>query len=307
MVVAAYPTQTSTLNPRPLLNRHTSPARSAGPACRSHAPKCDHPISRQQTLREADEVRKLGGEMDYLPWLRPLLRALSRRDAGNLVEKSAMPGDHDGASWLSFSWGRYATMSATRRRSSTKRIETMTAVLHRGEYECEGWYAAVFGVANPSRSPAGKRHELLPQSIPGCLDRSPAAASSATVRRREEFSSSSILTTRLSFAELGPSFPYHFLRTISSLSRRLNLGLKTIARFKDEAQSPLLDHYRNGLPPTTLSARRPTRPASSIPTRTGRAHPRLGMVPGARTSRKSASPRFYNCAVEVCFGARRDR
>ncbi len=240
-----------------------------------------------------------GGEMAYVPWMRPgfelglAMQEISRRRSD---VKAIMMGQHGFISWDDDDKACYVR--------TLNLIEKAAAYIE-AKYAEKGGDAAAFG---------GARHEALPEAERDALFAELLPWLRGQVSGEKRFigtvqSDAAILRFVNShdaprLAELGTSCPDHFLRT---KIKPLYVNWDPASRDADALRRKLaegLDAYRGDYAAYYERCKHANSPAMRDPNPTVILIPGLGMIAwGKDKSESRVTAEFYNCAVEVMRGA----
>src|SRR4051794_8210658 len=240
-----------------------------------------------------------GGEMAYVPWMRPgfeLGLAMQEICRKNPKAKSIMMGQHGFISWDNDDKACYTyTLDC---------IEKAAAYIE-AKYQAKGGDAAVFGGAKYQTLDDAKRRAAFAAILPwlrGQVSKEKrfigTVQDDAKILRFVNSKDASRL------AELGTSCPDHFLRTkIKPLYVDWNPQTEDVAVLKAKLTASL-EQYRKDYAAYYAKCKHANSPAMRDPNPTVVLIPGLGMVAwGKDKSESRVTAEFYNCAVEVMRGA----
>jgi rhamnulose-1-phosphate aldolase/alcohol dehydrogenase len=240
-----------------------------------------------------------GGEMAYVPWMRPgfeLGLAMEAIVAKNPGVQSIMMGQHGFISWANDEKACYTyTLDC---------IEKASAYIE-GKYQAKGGDAAAFGGEKYRTLTPEQRRETLIAILPWLRGQvSQQKRFIGTVQDDEKILRfvNSIDAPRL--AELGTSCPDHFLRTkIKPLYVDWNPQTEDAAALKSKLAAGLAQ-YRADYAAYHAKCKHANSPAMRDPNPTVVLIPGIGMIAwGKDKSESRVTAEFYNCAVEVMRGA----
>ena len=240
-----------------------------------------------------------GGEMAYLPWMRPgfeLGLAMQKIVRSHPKVKSIMMGQHGFISWDDDEKSCYAyTLDC---------IEKATAAIE-AKYAAKGGDAAAFGGAKYATLNPEQRHEILAEILPWFRGRvSTKRRFIGTVQDDEKILRFVNSKDAARLAELGTSCPDHFLRTkIKPLFVDWNPQTEDVAALRAKLASGL-EAYREDYAEYYESCKHKNSPAMRDANPTMVLIPGIGMIAwGKDKSESRVTAEFYNCAVEVMRGA----
>jgi len=240
-----------------------------------------------------------GGEMEYVPWMRPGFElGLAMQDIVTKKPKATaiMMGQHGFISWADDDRECYLrTLDFIERASHY--IET--------KYQAKGGDATVFGGAKYQTLAAEKRGEIFAAILPWLRGQvSQQKRFIATVQDDEKILRFVNSADAPRLAELGTSCPDHFLRTkIKPLYVAWNPQTEAAAALKQKLAAGLVQ-YRKDYADYYNKCKHANSPAMRDPNPTVVLIPGLGMVAwGKDKSESRVTAEFYNCAVEVMRGA----
>lgn len=240
-----------------------------------------------------------GGEMAYVPWMRPgfeLGLAMQEIVAKNPSVKSIMMGQHGFISWDNDEKACYTyTLDC---------IEKAAAFIE-AKYAAKGGDAAAFGGARYSTLTPEQRRETLVSILPWLRGQvSQQKRFIGTVQDDEKILRFVNSKDASRLAELGTSCPDHFLRTkIKPLYVDWNPQAEDAAALKAKLAAGL-DQYRKDYAAYHEKCKHANSPAMRDPNPTVVLIPGIGMIAwGKDKSESRVTAEFYNCAVEVMRGA----
>jgi rhamnulose-1-phosphate aldolase/alcohol dehydrogenase len=240
-----------------------------------------------------------GGEMAYVPWMRPGFElGLAMREIVKIDPsvKSIMMGQHGFISWDDDEKACYTyTLDC---------IEKASAAIE-AKYAAKGGDAAAFGGAKYTTLSPEQRRETLATILPWLRGQvSQQHRFIGTVQDDEKILRfvNSMDAARL--AELGTSCPDHFLRTkIKPLYVDWNPQAEDAAALKQKLAAGL-EAYREDYAEYYAMCKHSNSPAMRDPNPTVVLIPGIGMIAwGKDKSESRVTAEFYNCAVEVMRGA----
>ncbi|WP_367873467.1 bifunctional rhamnulose-1-phosphate aldolase/short-chain dehydrogenase [Luteolibacter sp. Populi] len=240
-----------------------------------------------------------GGEMDYVPWMRPgfeLGLAMQEIAQKNPKVKAIMMGQHG-----FISWDDDEKVCYTR---TLEFIEKAAAYID-GKYQAKGGDAKVFGGAKYQTLPEEQRHATLAAILPWLRGQvSQQKRFIGTVQDDEKILRFVNSADAARLAELGTSCPDHFLRTkIKPLYVDWNPQTEDAAALKAKLTAGL-EQYRKDYASYYAACKHANSPAMRDPNPTVVLIPGLGMIAwGKDKSESRVTAEFYNCAVEVMRGA----
>lgn len=297
-MVGMYSHATFNLNPRP--SSIDTPLHSFIPAKfvdHMHPNAIISIAASQNCEKLTQEI--FGGEMGYVPWMRPgfeLGLAMQEICAKDSSVKSIMMGQHGFISWDEDEKTCYTyTLDC---------IEKAAAYIEE-KYEAKGGDAAAFGGEKYQTLDEADRRAKFAAILPWLRGQvSQQKRFVGTVQDDEKILRfvNSNDATRL--AELGTSCPDHFLRTkIKPLYVDWNPQSEDLAALKSKIGSGI-EQYRKDYEVYYNTCKRDTSPAMRDPNPTVVLIPGLGMIAwGKSKSESRVTAEFYNCAVEVMRGA----
>jgi rhamnulose-1-phosphate aldolase/alcohol dehydrogenase len=240
-----------------------------------------------------------GGEMAYVPWMRPgfelglAMQAIVQR---NPAVKSIMMGQHGFISWANEEKACYTyTLDC---------IEKAAAFIE-AKYQAKGGDAAAFGGANYTTLTPEQRRATFAAILPWFRGQvSKAKRFIGTVQDDEKILRFVNSKEAARLAELGTSCPDHFLRTkIKPLYVNWNPQAEDTAALKQKLAAGL-EAYRADYAAYYAKCKHANSPAMRDPNPTVVLIPGVGMIAwGKDKSESRVTAEFYNCAVEVMRGA----
>ena len=240
-----------------------------------------------------------GGEMAYVPWMRPgfelglAMQAIVQR---NPAVKSIMMGQHGFISWANEEKACYTyTLDC---------IEKAAAFIE-AKYQAKGGDAAAFGGANYATLTPEQRRATFAAILPWFRGQvSKAKRFIGTVQDDEKILRFVNSKEAARLAELGTSCPDHFLRTkIKPLYVNWNPQAEDTAALKQKLAAGL-EAYRADYAAYYAKCKHANSPAMRDPNPTVVLIPGVGMIAwGKDKSESRVTAEFYNCAVEVMRGA----
>ena len=240
-----------------------------------------------------------GGEMAYVPWMRPgfeLGLAMQEICRKNPRAKSIMMGQHGFISWDHDEKACYTyTLDC---------IERASAYIE-AKYAAKGGDAAAFGGPEYSSLPAEKRRESFASILPALRGLvSTQTRFIGTVQDDEKILRFVNSKDAPRLAELGTSCPDHFLRTkIKPLYVNWNPQGEDLAALREKLAAGI-ERYRQDYAAYYARCRHANSPAMRDPNPTVVLIPGVGLVAwGKDKSESRVTAEFYNCAVEVMRGA----
>ncbi len=240
-----------------------------------------------------------GGEMAYVPWMRPgfeLGLAMQAIVQKNPKVKSIMMGQHGFISWDNEEKACYTyTLDC---------IEKATAFIE-AKYQAKGGDAAAFGGAKYATLTPEQRRATFAAILPWFRGQvSKAKRLIGTVQDDEKILRFVNSKDAARLAELGTSCPDHFLRTkIKPLYVDWNPQAEDTAALKQKLAAGL-EAYRRDYAAYYNKCKHANSPAMRDPNPTVVLIPGVGMVAwGKDKSESRVTAEFYNCAVEVMRGA----
>ena len=297
-MVAAYNHTTFNLNPR--ASSIDTPLHSFIPA--KHVDHM-HPnaiISIAASKRCVELTKEIfGGEMAYVPWMRPgfelglAMQAICKK---NPKATAIMMGQHGFISWDNDDKKCYTR--------TLDYIEKAAAYIE-AKYQAKGGDAAAFGGAKFETLSQEKRHETFAAILPWLRGQvSQQKRFIGTVQDDEKILRFVNSKDAPRLAELGTSCPDHFLRTkIKPLYVDWNPQAEDIAALKTKLKAGL-EAYRKDYAAYYAKCKHANSPAMRDPNPTVILIPGCGMIAwGKDKSESRVTAEFYNCAVEVMRGA----
>jgi rhamnulose-1-phosphate aldolase/alcohol dehydrogenase len=297
-MVAAYNHTTFNLNPR--ASSIDTPLHSFIPA--KHVDHM-HPnaiISIAASKRCVALTKEIfGGEMAYVPWMRPgfelglAMQAICKK---NPKATAIMMGQHGFISWDNDDKKCYTR--------TLDYIEQAAAYIE-AKYQAKGGDAAAFGGAKFETLSQEKRNETFAAILPWLRGQvSQQKRFIGTVQDDEKILRFVNSKDAPRLAELGTSCPDHFLRTkIKPLYVDWNPQSEDIAALKAKLKAGL-EAYRKDYAAYYAKCKHANSPAMRDPNPTVILIPGCGMIAwGKDKSESRVTAEFYNCAVEVMRGA----
>ena len=240
-----------------------------------------------------------GGEMAYVPWMRPgfeLGLAMQAIVQKNPAVKSIMMGQHGFISWANEEKACYTyTLDC---------IEKASAFIE-AKYQAKGGDAAAFGGAKYATLTPEQRRATFAAILPWFRGQvSKAKRFIGTVQDDEKILRFVNSKDAARLAELGTSCPDHFLRTkIKPLYVDWNPQAEDTAALKKKLAAGL-EAYRADYAAYYAKCKHANSPAMRDPNPTVVLIPGVGMIAwGKDKSESRVTAEFYNCAVEVMRGA----
>lgn len=240
-----------------------------------------------------------GGEMDYVPWMRPgfeLGLAMQEIVKKNPKAKAIMMGQHGFISWANDDKECYYT--------TLDYIEKASAYIEE-KYQAKGGDAAAFGGAKYQTLPQEKRNEVFAGILPWLRGQvSQFKRFIGTVQDDDKILRYVNSKDAPRLSELGTSCPDHFLRTkIKPLYVDWNPQTEDLAALKTKLKAGI-EQYRKDYAAYYAKCKHANSPAMRDPNPTVILIPGLGMIAwGKDKSESRVTAEFYNCAVEVMRGA----
>ena len=240
-----------------------------------------------------------GGEMDYVPWMRPgfeLGLAMQEIVKKNPSAKAIMMGQHGFISWANDDKECYYT--------TLDYIEKASAYIEE-KYQAKGGDAAAFGGAKYQTLAQEKRNELFAAILPWLRGQvSQQKRFIGTVQDDDKILRYVNSKDAPRLSELGTSCPDHFLRTkIKPLYVDWNPQTEDLAALKTKLKAGI-EQYRKDYAAYYAKCKHANSPAMRDPNPTVILIPGLGMIAwGKDKSESRVTAEFYNCAVEVMRGA----
>ena len=240
-----------------------------------------------------------GGEMAYVPWMRPGFElGLAMQDIAkkNPSVKAIMMGQHGFISWDDDDKTCY-TRTLDFIEKAAAYIET--------KYAEKGGDKTAFGGQKYQTLPEGDRRATFAAILPWLRGQvSQQKRFIGTVQDDEKILRFVNSKDAARLAELGTSCPDHFLRTkIKPLYVDWNPAKEDLGALKSKLHAGL-EQYRKDYADYYSRCKRPNSPAMRDPNPTVILIPGLGMIAwGKDKSESRVTAEFYNCAVEVMRGA----
>jgi rhamnulose-1-phosphate aldolase/alcohol dehydrogenase len=240
-----------------------------------------------------------GGEMAYVPWMRPgfeLGLAMQAIVQKNPKVKSIMMGQHGFISWDNEEKACYTyTLDC---------IEKASAYIE-AKYQAKGGDAAAFGGAKYATLTPEQRRATFAAILPWFRGQvSKAKRLIGTVQDDEKILRFVNSKDAARLAELGTSCPDHFLRTkIKPLYVDWNPQAEDTAALKQKLAAGL-EAYRKDYAAYYTKCKHANSPAMRDPNPTVVLIPGVGLIAwGKDKSESRVTAEFYTCAVEVMRGA----
>jgi rhamnulose-1-phosphate aldolase/alcohol dehydrogenase len=240
-----------------------------------------------------------GGEMAYVPWMRPgfeLGLAMQAIVQKNPKVKSIMMGQHGFISWDNEEKACYTyTLDC---------IEKASAFIE-AKYQAKGGDAAAFGGAKYATLTPEQRRATFAAILPWFRGQvSKAKRFIGTVQDDEKILRFVNSKDAARLAELGTSCPDHFLRTkIKPLYVDWNPQAEDTAALKQKLAAGL-EAYRKDYAAYYNTCKHANSPAMRDPNPTVVLIPGVGLIAwGKDKSESRVTAEFYTCAVEVMRGA----
>ena len=297
-MVGMYPHCTFNLNPR--ASSIDTPLHSFIPGRHVDHMHPNAIIAIAASARCEELTREIfGGEMAYVPWMRPgfelglAMQEICRRQPS---VRAIMMGQHGFISWDDDDRVCY--------QRTLEFIEKASAHIE-ARYAAKGGDAAAFGGAKYRSLEPAERTARLASILPWLRGRvSQQRRFVATVQDDEKILRFVNSHDAPRLAELGTSCPDHFLRTkIKPLYVDWNPQVEDLDALRGKLESGL-EAYRKDYAAYYERCRRPDSPAMRDPNPTVVLIPGLGMIAwGKDKSESRVTAEFYNCAVEVMRGA----
>jgi len=240
-----------------------------------------------------------GGEMAYVPWMRPgfelglAMQEICRKQPN---VKAIMMGQHGFISWADDDRECYHL--------TLDFIEKASAYIE-AKYAAKGGDAAAFGGARFQTLPVEQRHALLAGVLPWLRGQvSQHKRFIGTVQDDDKILRFVNSQDAPRLAELGTSCPDHFLRTkIKPLYVDWNPQTEDAAALRTKLKAGI-EQYRKDYAAYHAKCKHPNSPAMRDPNPTVVLIPGVGMIAwGKDKSESRVTAEFYNCAVEVMRGA----
>ena len=251
--------------------------------------------------RRCEELTKeiFGGEMAYVPWMRPgfeLGLAMEEISQKNPSLNAIMMGQHGFISWHDDEKVCY---------TRTLEFIEKAALYIEAKYEAKGGHAKAFGGSKYATLPEASRHATFSAILPWLRGQvSQQRRFIGTIQDDEPILRFVNSQDAARLAELGTSCPDHFLRTkIKPLYVDWNPASGDVASLKALIKDGLAK-YREDYAAYYNAHKHPNSPAVRDATPTVILIPGLGMIAwGKDKSESRVTAEFYNCAVEVMRGA----
>jgi rhamnulose-1-phosphate aldolase/alcohol dehydrogenase len=240
-----------------------------------------------------------GGEMAYVPWMRPgfeLGLAMQKISREQPKVRAIMMGQHGFISWADDDKQCYT--------DTLNFIEKASAYIEK-KYAEKGGDAKAFGGQKYQTLPEARRRATLASILPWLRGQvSQQKRFIGTIQDDEKILRFVNSADAPRLAALGTSCPDHFLRTkIKPLYVDWNPQTEDVAALKLKLAAAL-DQYRVDYTGYYNVCRRANSPAMRDPNPTVVLIPGLGMIAwGKDKSESRVTAEFYNCAVEVMRGA----
>jgi len=297
-MVAAYNHTTFNLNPRP--SSIDTPLHSFVPGKFTDHMHPNAIIAIAASKRCIELTKEIfGGEMDYVPWMRPgfeLGLAMQEIAAKNPSCRAIMMGQHGFISWADDDKECY---------TETLRYIEKAATYIEEKYAAKGGDATAFGGAKYQSLAQEDRNAKLAAILPWLRGQvSQQKRFIGTVQDDEKILRFVNSKDAARLAELGTSCPDHFLRTkIKPLYVDWNPQAEDLAALKGKLAAGIAQ-YRQDYAAYYEKCKHANSPAMRDPNPTVVLIPGLGMVAwGKDKSESRVTAEFYNCAVEVMRGA----
>lgn len=297
-MVGAYAHCTFNLNPRP--SSIDTPLHAFVPG--RHVDHM-HPnaIISIAASRRCEELTQeiFGGEMAYVPWMRPgfeLGLAMQEVAAKNPSTRAIMMGQHGFIAWADDDKECYT--------QTLDFIEKASAYIEE-KYAAKGGDAAAFGGQKCATLSQEDRHAVLAAILPWLRGQvSQFKRFVGTIQDDEKILRFVCSHDAPRLAELGTSCPDHFLRTkIKPLYVDWTPQAGDTAGLKEKLAAGL-EQYRKDYAAYYEACKHANSPAMRDPNPTVILIPGVGMVAwGKDKSESRVTAEFYNCAVEVMRGA----
>ena len=240
-----------------------------------------------------------GGEMAYVPWMRPgfeLGLAMQEIERKYPKVRAIMMGQHGFISWADDDLECYT--------KTLDFIEKASAYIEK-KYSEKGGDATAFGGARYQTLPPESRKAAFSAILPWLRGKvSVQKRFIGTVQDDEKILRFVNSKDAARLAELGTSCPDHFLRTkIKPLYVDWNPQKEDVAALKAKLSAGL-EAYRKDYAAYYAACKHANSPAMRDPNPTVVLIPGLGMIAwGKDKSESRVTAEFYNCAVEVMRGA----
>jgi len=240
-----------------------------------------------------------GGEMEYVPWMRPgfeLGLAMQEIERRNPSVKAIMMGQHGFISWDDDDKTCYERTLAL--------IEKASAYIDE-KYQSKGGDSTAFGGRKYETLAEPQRRATFAAILPWLRGQvSEQKRFIGTIQDDESILRFVNSADAARLAELGTSCPDHFLRTkIKPLYVDWNPQTEGIDQLKEKLADGIAE-YREDYASYYERCRHANSPAMRDPNPTVVLIPGLGMIAwGKDKSESRVTAEFYNCAVEVMRGA----
>ncbi len=240
-----------------------------------------------------------GGEMAYVPWMRPgfeLGLAMQAIEKKNPKIRAIMMGQHGFISWADDDKQCYT--------DTLNFIEKASAYIE-AKYAAKGGDASAFGGQKYQTLDDAKRRATFAAILPWLRGQvSKEKRFIGTVQDDAKILRFVNSKEAARLAELGTSCPDHFLRTkIKPLYVDWNPQAEDVAALKTKLAAAI-EQYRKDYASYYAKCKHANSPAMRDPNPTVVLIPGLGMVAwGKDKSESRVTAEFYNCAVEVMRGA----
>ena len=240
-----------------------------------------------------------GGEMEYVPWMRPgfeLGLAMQEIEKAKPSTQAIMMGQHGFISWDNNDKACYEL---------TLRLIEKAAQYIEDKYEAKGGDAKAFGGQKYQTLPEEQRRDTFAKILPWLRGQvSQQKRFIGTIQDDEKILRFVNSADAPRLAELGTSCPDHFLRTkIKPLYVAWDPQTEDLAALKQKLAAALVS-YREDYAKYYESCKHANSPAMRDPNPTVVLIPGLGMIAwGKDKSESRVTAEFYNCAVEVMRGA----
>ena len=297
-MVAAYNHTTFNLNPR--ASSIDTPLHSFIPARFVDHMHPNAIIAIAASARCVELTKEIfGGEMDYVPWMRPgfeLGLAMQAICQQNPKARAIMMGQHGFISWADDDKECYLY---------TLDCIEQAAQFIEAKYQAKGGDTTAFGGAKFTTLSPEKRNETFAAILPWLRGQvSQQKRFIGTVQDDEKIFRFVNSKDAPRLAELGTSCPDHFLRTkIKPLYVDWNPQTEDVATLKTKLKAGL-EAYRQDYAAYYAKCRHANSPAMRDPNPTVILIPGCGLIAwGKDKSESRVTAEFYNCAVEVMRGA----
>ncbi len=243
-----------------------------------------------------------GGEMAYVPWMRPgfelglAMQEIEKQAPNDKTVKAIMMGQHGFISWDDDDKACY---------TRTLELIEKAATYIEARYEAKGGDRTVFGGAKYQTLDAAQRNATFAAILPWLRGQvSQQKRFIGTVQDDEKILRFVNSNDAARLAELGTSCPDHFLRTkIKPLYVDWNPQGEDLGALKTKL-AVALAAYRDDYAAYYNRCKHANSPAMRDPNPTVILIPGLGMIAwGKDKSESRVTAEFYNCAVEVMRGA----